>query len=86
MTIQTPDSESPSFKIADQKISNLLQRLKDKRVCGCCTAHALALHAGALAMSELGSTDAAGMLEDLAATVRKYNIPAPVRTPSTDVH
>jgi hypothetical protein len=39
MTIQTPDDghETASFKIADRKIENLLKRLKDKRVCGCCT-------------------------------------------------
>ena len=37
MTDQTPDdgSEKASFKIAEQKIENLLKRLHDKRVCLC---------------------------------------------------
>ena len=49
MTIQTPDDETASFKIAEQKIDNLLKRLHDKRVCPCCTARALTYHGASMA-------------------------------------
>jgi hypothetical protein len=86
MTSQTPDDDqdTSSFKIADQKILNLLRRLLGKNVCGCCTARALAYHAAFLAEQQMGSTEALEMFEDIMSTMRKRDVPAP--SPSTEMH
>ena len=88
MTIQTPDSgrETPSFKIADQKIENLLKRLDDKRVCPCCTARALAYHAASMAEETMGSSEAIEMFEGIIMALREDNVPAPDPLPSTAAH
>ena len=89
MTKQTPDDsrrETASFKIADQKIENLLKRLSDKNVCPCCTGRALAYHAASMAEHEMGSVEAIEMFEKLIAEMREDDVPAPARSPSTETH
>jgi hypothetical protein len=88
MTTQTPDNgrETVSFKIADQKIENLLRRLNDKRVCPCCTARALARHAASLAEHELGTVEAIDLFEGFISQMREQDIPAPQPMPSTEAH
>ena len=88
MTIQTPDdgSETASFKIAEQKIENLLKRLHDKRVCPCCTARALTYHGASMAEHTIGSTEAIEMLEAIIMHMREHDAPAPDPMPSTEAH
>ena len=88
MTIQTPDDgrETASFKIADQKIENLLKRLHDKRVCPCCTARALTYHGASMAEHTMGSAEAIEMFEAIIMRLREHNVPAPEPMPSTEAH
>jgi hypothetical protein len=88
MTIQTPDDgrETASFKIADQKIENLLKRLDDKNVCPCCTARALVFHAASLAEQQMGSAEAIEMFEDIINTMLEHNVPPPAPMPSAEAH
>jgi len=88
MTIQTPDDglETPSFKIADQKIEKLLKRLHAKNVCGCCTARALAFHAASMCEGEMGTAEAIEMFEGLISQMRENNVPARDPMPSTEAH
>ena len=88
MTIQTSDdgSETASFKIAEQKIENLLKRLHDKRVCPCCTARALTYHGASMAEHTIGSTEAIEMLEAIIMHMREHDAPAPDPMPSTEAH
>jgi|SRR6516162_8802478 hypothetical protein len=86
MTSQDDGRETTSFKIADQKIENLLKRLSDKNVCPCCTARALAYHAASMAEHEMGSVEAIEMFEKLIAEMREDDVPAPARSPSTETH
>jgi hypothetical protein len=88
MTIQTPDDghETSSFKLADQKIENLLKRLDNKRVCPCCTARALAYHAAFMAEHTMGSAEAIEMFEGIIIGLREDNAPAPDPLPSTAAH
>jgi hypothetical protein len=78
--------ETTSFKIADRKIESLLRRLEEKNVCPCCTARALAFHAGELAEHSMGIAEAAEMFEDIAASMRERDTPAPARSPSMATH
>ena len=83
----TPDDdETPSFRIADQKIANLLQRLEDRKVCPCCTAQALAFHAAELAEAVMGTAEAIEMFEDVIAALREHDAPAPEPLSSTQTH
>ena len=88
MTKQTPDDgrETASFRVADQKIENLLKRLGDKNVCPCCTARALAYHAASLAEHEMGSAEAIEMFESIVISLREDEVPAPDPLPSTEAH
>jgi hypothetical protein len=88
MTIHTPDDrrETTSFKIADHKIENLLNRLADKRVCPYCTARALAYHAAFVAEQTMGSAEAVAMLEDMVDVMRKRDVPPSAPLPSTEAH
>jgi hypothetical protein len=82
MTTQTPES----FKIADQKIANLLKRLDDKRVCPCCTARALAFHAAFMAEQGMGSAEAIKMFEEIVADLREDKRPGADPAPSVAAH
>jgi queuine/archaeosine tRNA-ribosyltransferase len=88
MTIQTPDDvrETASFKIAEQKIENLLKRLHDKCVCPCCTARALTYHGASMAEHTTGSAEAIEMLEAIIMHMREHEAPAPDPMPSTEAH
>jgi hypothetical protein len=88
MSTQTLDDgrETPSFKIADQKIESLLKRLLDKNVCPCCTARALAFHAASLAEHELGSAEAVELFEGIIIALREDDVPTPDPLPSTEAH
>jgi hypothetical protein len=88
MTIQTPDDgrETASFKIAEQKIENLLKRLHDKRVCPCCTARALAYHAASMAERTMGSAEAIEMFEAIITHLHEDSVPAPDSAPSVAAH
>jgi len=72
MALKTMDEgrETSSFKIADEKIENLLKRLHDKNVCPCCTARALAFHAAALAEDTMGSAAAIARFEEVITALR----------------
>jgi hypothetical protein len=78
--------ETPSVKIADQKIEALLKRLDDRDVCPCCTARVLALHAASLAEDVMGSAGAIEMFEDIIAALRENDVAAPEPLPSTETH
>jgi hypothetical protein len=77
MTIQTPDDfDQPlSYQIADRKIRNLLQRLNDKNLCGCCVARVL-MHCGAdLAEETMGRAEAIETLEYIISVIRENPFP-----------
>lgn len=89
MTRQTPDDGrgyTASFKIADEKIDNLLKRLANKNVCPCCTARALAFHAASEAEHAMGSAEAIDMFEGIISGLHDDNVPAPERAPSIEEH
>jgi hypothetical protein len=87
MTIPPDDPrETHSFKVADQKIENLLRRLRDKNVCGCCTARALTYHAVSMAEDTLGAAEAIEMFEGIILALRENDVPAPDPLPSTEMH
>jgi hypothetical protein len=85
---QTPVNgrETASFKVADEKIDNLLKRLSDKNVCPCCTARALAYQAAFMAEHTMGSAEAAEMFGDIIMHMREHDVPAPEYSPSTAAH
>ena len=85
---ETPDDrrETTSFKIADQKIDNLLQRLDDKNVCPCCTARALTYHAMFMAEQAMGSAEAIEMFEAFIVAMRERDTPPPAPMPSPETH
>ena len=66
--------ETSDFKLADQKIHNLINRLLDKRVCPCCTARALAFYAMGLAECTMGRDEAVEMFEDIIANLREGDV------------
>lgn len=89
MTAEAPDDdrrETDSFRIAERKIGNLLRRLDEKNVCGCCTARALMYRAIFETEQTMGSAEATEMLEQIIAAMRERNVPAPERMPSTQSH
>ena len=88
MTIQARDSlrETTSFKLADQKIDNVLRQLNNMRVCPCCMARALAYNAATVAGHTMGSTEAIEMFEDIISGLHDLDISAPDRSPSTESH
>jgi hypothetical protein len=85
MALQTPANgrETSSFKVADQKIENLVKRLNGKNICPCCTARALAMHAAGLAIPSMGSIEAIEMFENILGKMHKHDVPAPDPIPST---
>jgi hypothetical protein len=68
--------ETKTFFHADRRIRQLLDTLKSKGSCGCCVARAMTFNAVSLSEDVLGSADAAGMLEEIAAAMRERNKPA----------
>ena len=80
------DDETASFRIADQKIGNLLKRLSAKGVCPHCAARALAYRAAYLAEDEMGSIKAIELFEYIIDVLRESDIPPPARSPSSEMH
>src|SRR5262245_15148793 len=80
------DDETEGFRIADEKIGNLLKRLAERGVCPCCAARALAFHAAALAEDAVGSAEASELFETIATELREHDEPAPGSLPSTQTH
>jgi hypothetical protein len=78
------DDVTEGFKIAYQKIENLLKRLSDRGVCSCCIARALAFHAATLAEAAVGSDEAAEMFEYIVEELREN--PVSDSHPSTQTH
>ena len=79
-------TETASFKIADQKVCNLIKRLHDKRVCPCCTGRALLLNGAWLVEEMIGSAETIVEIEQVIAVLRKNNRPAPPPMASTEAH
>jgi hypothetical protein len=79
-------AETKSFLYADRRIQQLLVTLKDKKLCGCCVARALAYNCTALAENSMGSANTAEMLEGLAMALRQRNKPYPGRTYDDPIH
>jgi hypothetical protein len=77
--MMTESTETEAFCHADRRIQQLLANLNRKRVCGCCTARALTYNGACLAEETMGSVEAAEMLEEIAASLRENNKPAPGR-------
>jgi hypothetical protein len=79
-------SETKAFIHADRRISQLLETLKEKKLCGCCVARALSYNAAAVAENSMGSTNAAEMFEGLAMSLRQNNKPYPGLTYDDPIH
>jgi hypothetical protein len=77
------DGETESFRVADEKIGNLLKRLDERGLCPDCTARALVMHAVGFAECMLGSAKAIELFEGIIADMREDSIPAPDPFPST---
>jgi queuine/archaeosine tRNA-ribosyltransferase len=90
MTIQTPGDdhrETVGFKIANQKLTNLVKRLADRHICPCCMARALAFHATNLAKHDMGSAEGLEILEHIIRVMREQaRAFAPESFPSTEAH
>jgi hypothetical protein len=87
MTKQTPeDRKTANFRVADQKIQNLLKWLGDQNVCPCCTARALAWNAADMAAEHMGSAAAIELFEEIIDAVRELDSPPPAHGPSTEKH
>jgi hypothetical protein len=74
----TNDSaDTPAFRYADRRIEDLLDKLKSKGVCGCCTGRALLANATALCEVTMGSAAAIELCEGIIEVLREHNTPAP---------
>ena len=70
-------TETKSFNYANQRITDLLIKLRAKGVCGCCTGRAMMYHATTLSEAIMGSAEAIEMLEEIITAMHENNIPAP---------
>jgi hypothetical protein len=77
MADDTNNTPSPSYRYAERRIVDLLNRLGSKGVCRCCTSRAMVMHAVMLCETTLGSKFTAELFSDLVESVRENNIPAP---------
>jgi hypothetical protein len=71
--------ETGSLDCAGCRIGQLLDRFKAKRMSGCCTARAPLFNGACLLEETKGGAEAAEMLELIAASLRKNDVPAPDR-------
>jgi len=79
--------ETTSFKIADRKLKDLLERLRRRNVCECCTARALVYHGASLLEETAGTAEAIETLEELLGELRTGPaVPASPAMPSTEAH
>jgi hypothetical protein len=77
MTDESNRTPSQSYRYANRRIEDLLNKLKGKGVCGCCTGRAMVLHAAMLCEETMGSRVAAELFSEIVEEARKHNIPAP---------
>jgi hypothetical protein len=80
------DDDTPGFRLADKKISRLVEQLVGKGACGRCVARALAYHGALLAELEMGSEEAIELLEIILENMREHSVSPSDPAPSTDVH
>jgi hypothetical protein len=64
------ESELRGLKTGNEKIGNLVERLRARNVPDLCIVSALTLHAARIATGALGTTKAAEMFEGVASVVR----------------
>jgi hypothetical protein len=69
--------ETDFFRYADRRIGQLLDKLKAKGVCGCCTARALLYHGIGLMEETMGSAEAIEICEGFIRALRERDRPAP---------
>jgi hypothetical protein len=80
-------TETTSFKIADRKLEALLERLRRRNVCGCCTARALVYQGASLLEQTAGTAEAIEILEEVLASLRVGPpTPASPSMPSAEAH
>jgi len=80
-------TETTSFKIADRKLKDLLERLRRRNVCGCCTARALLWCGAELMEDTAGTEEAIEILEELLGELRTGPaVPSSPSMPSTEAH
>jgi hypothetical protein len=70
-------AETDFFHYADRRIGQLLDKLRAKGVCGCCTGRALLYHGISLIEETTGSAEAIEMCEGFIRVLRENNRPAP---------
>ena len=79
--------ETTSFKFADRKLEDLLERLRRQNVCGCCAARALVFRGAVLLEETAGTAEAIEILEDVLASLRTGpTVPPSSSMPSTEAH
>ena len=77
MTDNTNNTPSPSYRYAERRITNLVDRFQAKGICPCCAGRALMVIAMAVCETAMGSAEAADMCSNLSDGAREHNIPAP---------
>jgi hypothetical protein len=68
------ESELRDFKIANEKVGNLVQRLRAKNIPDVCIFSVLTMHAARVATGAVGSVKTAEMFEGVADVVRNDSI------------
>jgi len=74
-------TETRSYRYAERRITDLVDKFQAKGICPCCTGRALMVIAMAVCESSMGSDEAADMCAKLSDGVREHNLPAPFATP-----
>jgi hypothetical protein len=69
--------ESPSYRYAERRITDLVDKFQAKRLCPCCVGRALMTIALSVYTASMGSDEAADLCARLGDDVRKQNRPAP---------
>jgi hypothetical protein len=73
--------ETKDFHFADRRIGQLLDTLRAKKVCGCCTGRALIYHGIVLFKSTMGNVETIEMLEGMILALQKDALPASGNSP-----
>jgi hypothetical protein len=80
-------AETTSFKFADRKLEDLIERLRRQNVCGCCTARALIVRGAELMEDTAGTEETIETLEELLGALRTGPaVPPSPSMPSTEAH
>jgi hypothetical protein len=82
MTAAADDARTATtdYKIAVDELYNLLERLRDRELCGCCVGKALLLYGVDLIEEVLGSADAVRLLQKFVDDLRTRHVPQPPQT------